>query len=138
MAIRHETMYLEKRQMVAAKEEPKSGGGNKRKSWEKKKNSNKKGNDDNEKRIRTDIICHKCREPGHFSNKCPNGPRCFLCHQGGHMKKDCPNQAKEGQVVRVYALNAVPSSSIKPTALEKGKGVQINLEGMFSVCDKPV
>lgn len=59
--------------------------------------------------------------------------KCFKCNQLGHMKNDCPMLAKEGQVVKAYALNTIPSSLAPPLVQEKGKG--ITMEGMLLVND---
>ena len=54
----------------------------------------------------------------------------------GHQKDKCPEPLKENQIVKAYALDAVPSSSNAPTAAEKGKNVVI--QGMLSILDVPV
>ena len=54
----------------------------------------------------------------------------------GHHKDKCTQPPKEKQMVKAYALNAIPSSSNTPTVAEKGKKVII--QGMLSVYDVPV
>ena len=50
--------------------------------------------------------------------------RTFVCHKPRHIMKDCPSQTAEGQVVKAYALGAIPSSSVGPSAEERGKGIR--------------
>ena len=47
-----------------------------------------------------DIVCFKCKETGHFVDKCPNvkkksrklgkEKKCFRCKDIGHLARDCP------------------------------------------------
>ena len=93
-----------------------------------------------------DITCYACGKKGHYSNECwaketkavkpekNEKKKCFRCHQPGHFIDKCPE--KEGAIVKAYALEAIPSSSVQPSAKEKGKNLVI--EGTLLISDLPV
>ena len=41
-----------------------------------------------------DIICWRCKQPGHLKCDCPMPPFCIKCRQEGHLPYKCPQQNK--------------------------------------------
>ena len=41
-----------------------------------------------------DIICWRCKQPGHLKHGCPMPPFCVKCRQEGHLPYKCPQQNK--------------------------------------------
>ena len=120
-ALRSESFYPKSKTEVASAEEPKpqvSGGGKSSSQNKRKQNQNKDGQKKNKK----DVECFSCGTKGHYASNCrakPADRKCFNCGQVGHHKDKCPQPPKEKQMVKAYALNAIPSSSNAPTAAEK-------------------
>ena len=40
---------------------------------------------------RSEVVCHKCLEPGHFIFNYENEWKCRRCKQAGHKQIDCPH-----------------------------------------------
>jgi len=134
-ALRHESLFPKKMSVVAPKEEqkPQQVGNNKKRKQQQQKGKN------GQKKPKSEVVCFNYQQKGHYSNECKNPKaekNCFMCRKPGHEKKDCPGSAKGKQVVKVYALEFVPTSSRAPTAEEKGKGVMV--QGTLSVNGVPV
>jgi len=137
LATRYEHRFEDRKSTVAKTEEIKPQVEKKRpfKGKDKKGKKGKPGN-------KADITCYACGKKGHYSNECrskdssaaTSEKKCYGCHQTGHFIDKCPK--KEGAVVKAYAVEAVPSSSVKPSAKEKGKNLVI--EGMLLISDVPV
>ena len=135
-ALRSESLYPKLRTGIAvtSTEEPKpqASGGGKDNSQNKRKQEQTM--DGQIKKNKKDGECFSCGKKGHYARDCREKPgerKCFNCGQVGHHKDDCPQPPREKQIVKAYAINAVPSSSNAPTAAEKGKGVVIR--GMLSI-----
>ena len=41
-----------------------------------------------------DVICWRCKQPGHLKHNCPMPPFCVKCRQEGHLPYKCPQQNK--------------------------------------------
>ena len=41
-----------------------------------------------------DVICWRCKQPGHLKCDCPMPPFCVKCRQEGHLPYKCPKQNK--------------------------------------------
>ena len=41
-----------------------------------------------------DVICWRCKQPGHLKRDCPLPPFCVKCRQEGHLPYKCPQQNK--------------------------------------------
>ena len=41
-----------------------------------------------------DVICWRCKQPGHLKHDCPMPPFCVKCRQEGHLPYKCPQQNK--------------------------------------------
>ena len=41
-----------------------------------------------------DVICWRCKQPGHLKRNCPMPPFCVKCRQEGHLPYKCPQQNK--------------------------------------------
>ena len=41
-----------------------------------------------------DVICWRCKQPGHLKCNCPMPPFCVKCRQEGHLPYKCPQQNK--------------------------------------------
>ena len=39
-----------------------------------------------------DVICWRCKQPGHLKRDCPMPPFCVKCRQEGHLPYNCPQQ----------------------------------------------
>ena len=39
-----------------------------------------------------DVICWRCKQPGHLKHDCPMPPFCVKCRQEGHLPYNCPQQ----------------------------------------------
>ena len=39
-----------------------------------------------------DVICWRCKQPGHLKCNCPMPPFCVKCRQEGHFPYNCPQQ----------------------------------------------
>ena len=35
------------------------------------------------------VVCYRCRQPGHVQRYCPTVRRCYVCGQPGHLAKEC-------------------------------------------------
>ena len=35
------------------------------------------------------MVCYRCRQPGHVQRYCPAARRCYICGQPGHLAKEC-------------------------------------------------
>ena len=137
-ALRSESLYPKPRieVAIASAEElkPQASGGGKENPQSKRKQNQAQAKDGPKKKSREDSGCFSCGKKGHYARDCREKPgerKCFNCGQAGHHKNECPQPPREKQIVKAYAINAVPSSSNAPTAAEKGKGVVIR--GMLSI-----
>ena len=134
-ALRSESLYPKPKTEAASAEEPKpqaSGGGKNGSQNKRKQGQSKVG----QKKSKKDVECFSCGKKVHYAKDCrakTADNKCFNCGQVGHHKDKC---LQPRQMVKAYALNAIPSSSNSPTAAEKGKNVVI--QGMLSVYDVPV
>ena len=43
---------------------------------------------------KSDVICWRCKQPGHLKRDCPMPPFCVKCRQEGHLPYKCPQQNK--------------------------------------------
>ena len=133
-ALRSESLYPKSKTEVASADEPKpqASGGGKGGSQNKRKQNQAK--DGQKKKNKQDVECFSCGKKGHYASNCrakPADRKCFNCGQMGYHKDKCPHPPKEKQMVKAYALNAIPSSSNAPTATEKGKNVVIQVCFLF-------
>lgn len=66
----------------------------------------------------TDIKCFKCKEKGHYSNKCPNTKRnlCFICKSAEHLASACPQRRKEVSSRSNASTSSSSSEERRPVA----------------------
>lgn len=72
--------------------------------------------------IKSGIVCHKCKQPGHFSSNCTNaaspaletqkvtqtkyiGVRCSKCKEEGHFSQDCKKVLRQNPEITLKVMN---------------------------------
>jgi hypothetical protein len=46
--------------------------------------------------VRTQIVCHRCGQPGHFRAQCTQQQKaCFICRAPDHLARRCPQKVEE-------------------------------------------
>ena len=71
-----------------------------------------------------DVICWRCKQPGHFKHDCPMPPFCVKCRQEGHLPYNCPQQNNRNTSSSTQAQTTVDHqfSNIRNKCIHCGGG----------------
>ena len=71
-----------------------------------------------------DVICWRCKQPGHFKRDCPMPPFCVKCRQEGHLPYNCPQQNNRNTSSSTQAQTTVDHqfSNIRNKCIHCGGG----------------
>ena len=54
-----------------------------------------------------DVICWRCKQPGHLKHNCPMPPFCIKCRQESHLPYKCPQQNKRNDSLTTQVQTTV-------------------------------
>ena len=71
-----------------------------------------------------DVICWRCKQPGHLKRDCPMPPFCVKCRQEGHLPYNCPQQDNRNTSSSTQAQTTVDQqfSNIRNKCIHCGGG----------------